>query len=147
MATELELALFEGELVEVRDLPEADRWHLERDGNVPLGVLAVVHPMSKPTELYKARIRWTDYFGPFSLKFLNMETGADNDPNAWPRCFGFRPGSCDACLPWTAEGHGLHPEWKNSAVQSFPPVEVPLQHALLRVQSSLDNTYQGRGIA
>lgn len=145
MATDLELALFAEELIEVRRLPEAHRWQLERDGDVPLGLFAVMHPSSHPTELYRARLRWLDYFGPFSLKFINMKTGADNDPKAWPRCFGFRPGSLDACLPWTAEGHGLHPEWKNSPAQCFPMIEAPMQHALLRVQSSLDTTYQGRG--
>lgn len=147
MATELEKLLFEEELQAVRDLPEACRWKLERDETVPLGLIAVMHPISKPTEFYKARIRWSDYFAPFSLKFINMETGADNDPMAWPRCFGFRPGSLDACLPWTAEGHGHHPEWKNSVSKRFPKVELPMQHALLQLQSSLDNSYEGRGPA
>lgn len=145
MATELELALFAQELQEVPDLPEAHRWILERDGDVPLGLFATMHPISKPAELFKARVRWTDYFGPFSLKFINLATGADNDPRAWPRCFGFRPGSLDACLPWTTEGQALHPEWRTSAAQSFPKVQAPMQHALLRLQSSLDNSYEGRG--
>lgn len=145
MATELEQNLFEEELRTVQGLPEAGRWQLERDSSVPLGLFAVMHPISKPNELYKARIRWTDYFGPFSLKFINMQSGVDNDPTAWPRCFGFRPGSLDACLPWTAEGHGLHPDWKHSVTNAFPKVEVPLQHALLRLQLSLDGSYDGRG--
>lgn len=145
MATDLELALFAEELLEVGRLPEVSRWQLERDDDVPLGLFAVMHPISTPTDLYRARLRWTNYFGPFSLKFINMTTGADNDPQAWPRCVGFRPSSLDACLPWTAEGHGLHPEWKNSPTQCFPAVDAPMQHALLRLQSSLDNTFQGRG--
>ena len=145
MATELELALFAEEFVFVRRLPEAPRWQLERDDDVPLGLFAVMHPISHPSELYRARLRWKDYFGPFSLKFLNMKTGEDTDPQAWPRCFGFRPSSLDACLPWTAEGHGHHPEWRNSPTQCFPAVDAPMQHALLRVQLSLDNSYQGRG--
>lgn len=145
MATELELALFAEELLEVRQLPEANRWELERDHQVPLGLFADMHPASKPADTYRARLRWTDYFGPFSLKFINIQTGADNDPQAWPRCFGFRPGSLDACLPWTAEGQALHPEWKTSTTQSFPSVDAPMQHALLRVQRSLDMTFQGRG--
>lgn len=145
MATELELALFEEELVVVRGLPEASRWQLERDTTIPLGLYAVMHPIGKPSELFKARFRWSDYFGPFSLKFVNMETGLENDPQAWPRCFGFRPGSLDACVPWTAEGHTLHPEWNNSATKAFPQVEVPMQHALLRVQFVLDSSYEGRG--
>jgi hypothetical protein len=145
MATELEQTLFEDELQMVQNLPEARRWQLERDNTVPLGLFAVMHPISKSTELYKARIRWTDYFGPFSMKFINTETGVDTDPKAWPRCFGFRPGSLDACLPWTAEGHTLHPEWKNSGANAFPRAELPLQHALLRIQLALDTSYEGRG--
>jgi len=145
MATELELALFNEELQAVRSLPEASRWQLERDDSVPLGLFVTMHPIAKPTELYKARIRWTDYFGPFSLKFIDIDTGLDNNPKAWPKCFGFRPGSLDACLPWTAEGQALHPEWKNSPTQCFPKVDAPMQHALLRIQFSLDESYEGRG--
>lgn len=145
MATELEQTLFEEELQTVHDLPEASRWQLERDNTVPLRLFAVMHPISKPDELYKARISWIDYFGPFSLKFINMGTGVDTDPMAWPKCFGFRPGSLDACLPWTAEGHALHPEWKNSATNAFPSIELPLQHALLQLQLALDSSYDGRG--
>lgn len=145
MATELELALFEDELVSVQRLPEATRWKLERDATYSLGLFAEMHPLSNPSELYKARICWSDYFGPFSLKFINMMTGSETDPAAWPRCFGFRPTSFDACLPWTAEGHALHPDWKNSGVNAFPKVDAPMQFALLQVQFSLDNTYKGRG--
>lgn len=146
MATEFEQALFAEELQTIRELPEAERWQLERDETVPLGLFAVMHPISSPDEFYKARIRWTDYFGPFSLKFINMMNGTDSDPIAWPKCFGFRPKSQDACLPWTAEGHALHPEWKNSTTQRFPNVDAPMQHALLRVQFALDTSYQGRGL-
>lgn len=145
MATELELALFEEELETVRRLPEATRWKLERDAACPLGLFAEMHAQSKPTELYKAHLRWTDYFGPFSLKFVNLTTGSETDPAAWPRCFGFRPASLDACLPWTAEGHALHPDWKNSLSNRFPKVDAPMQFALLQIQHSLDHAYEGRG--
>src|SRR5574338_122020 len=109
MATPFELALFEQQFEEVRALPDASRWDLERDKAVPLGLFAVMHPVSNTQELFKARLRWHDLFRPPSLKFIDIGTGADNSPSAWPRCFGFRPGSLDACLPWTEEGHGLHP--------------------------------------
>lgn len=144
MAAELDLALFEEELEQVRALPEANRWVLERGGQ-PLELLATMHPLRKPSDLFKARIRWPNYFGPFSLKFLNFQTGAETDPNAWPRCFGFRPSSFDACLPWTLEGHGLHPEWKSSPSNRFPQVEAPMHYALRQIQFSLDSSYQGRG--
>lgn len=145
MATELELALFKEELEGVRSLKEAPRWQLERDDSVPLGLFVVMHPASDLKQLYKARLRWSNYFGPFSLKFVNMTTAADNDPSSWPKCHGFRPGSLDACLQITAEGHGLHPEWTHSAATRFPNVELPMQFALLQLQVILDNSYQGRG--
>lgn len=145
MATELELALFEEELTSVQSLPEAKRWQLERDLSVPLGLFASMHPVRQPTEIYRARIRWADYFGPFSLKFINTVTGTDDDPTAWPVCFGFRPASLGACLSITAEGHGWHPDWKTSREHSFPKVELPMQHALLQIQLLLDDSYSGRG--
>ena len=145
MATDFELALFEQQLEEVLALPEACRWSLERDTTVPLGVLAVMHPLGKPEELFKARLRWIDLMKAPSLKFIDIATGSDNAPAAWPKCFGFRPGSLDACLPWTAEGQTLHLEWAQSAANAFPNVDAPVQFALLNVQLSLDHSYQGRG--
>lgn len=145
MATELELSLFSEELDTVRELEEAARWQLERDESVPLGLFVVMHPSSDPKQLYKARLRWTNYFGPFSLKFVDAKTHVDTDPNAWPRCHGFRPGSLDTCIPITAEGHALHPEWCRSSATRFPVVELPMKFALLQLQSILDNSYQGRG--
>lgn len=142
MATDFELALFERQLEEARAQPEAGRWNLERDPCVPLGVTAVMHPRRAPSDLFKARLRWADLFKPPSLKFIDLTTGADNSVAAWPRCFGFRPGSLDACLPWTAEGHSLHPEWTASGM--YPQVEAPVQFALLNLQFALDNSYQGR---
>lgn len=146
MATDFELALFDEELLEVRNLPEAIRWNLERDGKVPLGLFVVMHPKSKPTELYKAHLRWSSLLTAPSLKFVDLPSGAENIPSAWPQCFGFRPSSLDACLPWTAEGHTLHPEWANSTRNSFPKVDAPLQFVLLNIQASLDKTYTGRGM-
>lgn len=145
MATDFELTLFEQQLEEVLELPEACRWNLERDTSVPLGLFAVMHPRINPEELFKARLRWSDLFKAPSLKFIDMAMGSDTNPLAWPLCFGFRPGSLDACLPWTEEGQRLHPEWVQSAANAFPRVEAPVQFALLHVQSALDNSYQKRG--
>ena len=145
MATDFELAVFERQLQEALELPEAKRWILERDDTVPLGLLATMHPRSNPGELYRVRLHWSDLYKPPSLKFVSISTGNDADPKAWPRCFGFRPGSLDACLPWTEEGQRLHPEWQHSAANAFPKTDAPIQLALINVQSSLDQTYQGRG--
>ncbi len=145
MATDLELLLFEEQFRGLGHLPEAARWRLERDSSVPLGLYALMCPISHPTDLYKARLRWTDLFAPSSLKFVHLQTGVDNDPTAWPQCSGFRPGSLAAGVPWSAEGHALQAEWKNSPAHAFPKVEAPLQYALLRVHHALDSSYQGRG--
>lgn len=145
MATDFELAVFERQMREVLDLPEATRWILERDDSVPLGIFVTMHPRSNAEELFKARLRWVDLFKAPSLKFVDPTTSVDTDPRAWPRCFGFRPSGLDACLPWTEEGQRLHPEWQGSAATAFPKVDAPLQFALLNVQASLDNSYEGRG--
>jgi hypothetical protein len=145
MATDFELAVFERQLREVLELPEAKRWALERDNSVPLGLFATMHPQNNPQDLFKARLRWADLFQPASLKFIDRETSSETSVNAWPKCFGFRPSSFDACLPWTAEGQALHPEWRHSKANGFPKTDAPVQFALLNVQSSLDLTYQGRG--
>ena len=145
MAIGLDLALFEEELDAVRSLEVAARWQLERDHSAPLGLFVVMHSANDPGQLYKARLRWEDYFAPPSLKYINMLNGSDSDPTAWPRCAGFRPGSLDSCIPLTAEGHKTHPEWCRSAVTRYPVVEVPMQYALMQLQIILDNSYNGRG--
>lgn len=142
MATALELALFAQQLEEVRALPQASRWQLERDDAVPLGIVVTVAPLAHDEELFNARFRWSNYFEPPSLKFLDVKTGHEM-PSAWPKCPGFRAASLDACLPWTAEGQALHPEWARS--HAYPKCDAPLQFALLTLQATLDNDYQGRG--
>lgn len=144
MATDFERAVFEQQLEDVLKLPEAGRWTLERDESVPLGLFATMHPRTDPSSYFRAHFRWSDLFKAPSMKFVDLGTGSETSPLAWPRCFGFRPGSMDACLPWTAEGHALHPEWAASS-NAFPKVDAPVQFALLMLQASLDSTYQGRG--
>lgn len=75
MATALETVLLQQHLTEVLALPESCRWHLEKDDSVLLGVTVVLHSTKAPQDLYKARLNWTDYSKPVSLKFLNMNTG------------------------------------------------------------------------
>lgn len=144
MATDFELAVFEQQLEDVLDLPEASRWTLERDDSVPLGLFVTTHPRTEPARLYRARFRWSDLYKAPSLKFIDLQTGSDGVPEAWPRCHGFRPGSLDACLPWTAEGHALHPDWATSGTNAFPKVDAPVQFALMMLQVTLDTTFQGR---
>jgi hypothetical protein len=145
MATDFELAVFERQLQEALELPEARRWTLERDESVPLGLFVTMYPRSNPDERYTARLRWIDLYKPPSLKFIDVATNSEACPNAWPKCYGFRPSSLDACIPWTEEGHKLHPEWQNSSTNAFPKTDAPVQFALLNIQASLDQTYEGRG--
>jgi hypothetical protein len=145
MASDFERNLFEQELAKVRGLPEAQRWKLERDNTVALGVTVELWPAGAPDDKYLARLVWADYFGPPSLKFLNLVSRAENDPTAWPMCRGFRPGSLDACVNWTAEGHRLHPDWQANERTAFKQREAPVQFALLTLQHEMDSGYTGRG--
>lgn len=147
MASDFEIDLFMQELANVRGLPEAERWKIEQDLTVSLGVTIELSPAASPNDRYLARLRWTDYFGPPSLKFLNLSTGAENDPAAWPQCRSFRPSSLDACVSWTAEGHRLHPDWQSQGHTAYTAKEAPMQFVLLTLQHELDTTYTGRGHA
>ncbi len=145
MATELELDLFEEQLGEVAKLPGASRWRVEREKNFPLGLLVTMHPASNPAHSYTARIRWNgDLFGPFSLQFVNPDTGADRETSAWPQCGGFSPTAFAACIPITQEGHQLHPEWKTNRATRFPQTDTPVTFAIESVQDILDTSYTGR---
>ena len=144
MASDFERMLFEDELASIQLLPEASRWKVERDDAVPLGIKVLLHSIKEPAELYLARFRWTDYFKAPSLKFLNLINGSETDPTAWPRVRGFRPTTFDACVSWTSEGHGLHPEWVNSPATAYSKKDAPMQFAVLTLQFEMDSFYEGR---
>ncbi|WP_207000030.1 hypothetical protein [Trinickia mobilis] len=145
MATEFDLMLFEQHFWAALALPVAKRWNLERDDSSPLEVFCTMHPRTAPSELYKVRLRWTDYSMPFSLKFINVVSGAENDQHAWPNIEGSRPSSLFLCAPFTTEGNSYHPEWARSAATRYKTPDEPLVFALLQIQHLLDNTYLGRG--
>lgn len=146
MATEFDLMLFEQHLQAALESPAAKRWNLERDPSVPLGVSCVMHPRTAPTELFKARLRWTDYSNPPSVKFLSMDTGSETDVKAWPLIEGGRASPpFFLCAPWTQEGNFHHPEWATSQAARHQAPEDPLEFALTQLQHLFDNTYQGRG--
>lgn len=145
MATEYDLVLFEQHLQAALELPAAKRWSLERDKSVPLGVFCLMHPRTAPSDLYKVRLHWTDYSMPFSLKFVSIETGAENDQHAWPNIEGSRPSHFFLCAPFTKEGNDHHPEWARSSITGYRTPDEPLVFALVLVQHLLDNTYQSRG--
>lgn len=147
MASEFELALFEQEFADILASPDAARWVLERDMAVPLGLYATLRSSKAPEEAYLARLRWTKLFEPPSLKFVTLDTRSAEIPLAWPQCNGFRPASLDACVSWTAEGHQLHPDWRDSTRTAFRPRDRPIHFAIELIQHELDCSYQGRGHA
>lgn len=145
MSTEYDLVLFEQHLQAALELPAAKRWNLERDKSVPLGALCLMRPRTSPSDQYKVRLHWTDYSMPFSLKFVSIETSAENDQHAWPNIEGSRPSHFFLCAPFTKEGNDHHPEWARSSTTRYRTPDEPLVFALVQVQHLLDNTYQGRG--
>ena len=131
------------DLGEVLALPEASGWMLERVG--PLEIWATLAPASHPAERFQARLVWSAYpdHAP-SLKFRDPATGRLDLPTAWPQAPGFRPGSLDACVNWTAEGLALHPEWHGDPKYRWDPHGNVLLKILRLVQETLDDGYQGR---
>lgn len=143
MVHDLSDLCLEADFAEVVASPEAERWTLKLAGR--LEILATMSPRSSPNEKFQARLWWMEYPGGLpSLKFRNPATGSLADPHAWPVCPGFRPTSFDTCVNWTAEGHGLHPEWSQSAATRWNTSGNPLFRALCIVQDTLDLGFGGR---
>lgn len=101
-------------------------------------------PASDPEETYFARIAWTEYPGaPPSVKFAMSIGGALDDPRAWPTVPGFRAQSFDICMPFTAEGFALHPEWAGTA-EKWRSTGNPFLHVASTLQRLIDTQYSGR---
>lgn len=142
MATVDETLLIE-DFKAVEETEEAKRWILGRGNS--LEVSAKMSPQGRPSDVYWAFFRWQSYPGSLpSLKFRNLVTGSETDPEAWPLLPGFRPNSFDTCVHWTAEGHGLHPEWTKGSATKHNPAGNVLFCSLCFLQDGLDFTYQGR---
>src|SRR5439155_26633189 len=95
---------------ETQAAEDSNRWELSMVG--PFGVLATISPSAAPAERFQARLVWSKYSDePPSIKFRDPETGRLDVTRAWPIVRGFRPGSFDTCVNWSAEGFQLHPEW------------------------------------
>lgn len=143
MGTALSVLNLDEDLEEVLTLPEASRWTIERAG--PLEVWVSTSPAAVPHERFQVRLLWQAYpdRAP-SLKFRDPTTGRLDLARAWPQVPGFRPGSLDACLPWTAEGLALHPEWQGDPNYRWDPHGNVLMKVLRYIQEALDDDYQGR---
>ena len=98
-----------------------------------------------PKDEFIARLRWAKYPDELpSLKFLDAVRGSDTNKNAWPTGQGMRPDSLDTCMHWTAEGHGLHPEWNNASGYGLNAEGNVLMQALAYLQQWFDVEYTGR---
>jgi hypothetical protein len=79
-----------------------------------------------------------------SIKPVDPATGASDVRTAWPDCDGFRP-TTDLCMPLSAEGYAVHPEWQNDPVLCWRSAGNPLLRVLEELQILLDNRARYRG--
>lgn len=80
-----------------------------------------------------------------SIKPIDPTTGQSANVRAWPACDGFRPVG-DICMPLTAEGFALHPEWMNDPALRWISTGNPILRVLEELQGQIDNPtkYHGR---
>lgn len=134
---------FDQDLEEVVASKPAKRWTVKKTGE--LEVTVVLSSQKAPEETFIARHRWSRYpDGLPSLKFLDAVGGAENSKYAWPTGQGMRPDSFDTCMHWTAEGHALHPDWKNARGYGLNSDGNVLRQALMFLQQWFDFEYTGR---
>lgn len=140
---EFQRASFDQDLDEVLASEPAKRWKLEKTAQ--LEVTVMLGSRTAPKEEFIARLRWAKYpDGLASLKFLDAVGGCDTNKNAWPTGQGMRPDSLDTCMHWTAEGHALHPEWKNARGYGLSGEGNVLMQALAFLRQWFDLEYTGR---
>ena len=140
---QLDLKCFEADLAEVRATEEVKRWDIKQTPD-SIEITVCVSSIKELAEIYIARLRWDRYpANPPSLKFVDAN-GTENNPRAWPQCAGFRPASLDACVNWTREGFGLHPDWAKAPATRWDPRGNALFRALNLLQQTLDLSNSGR---
>lgn len=143
MTNDFSVLCLEADFAEIVASPESSRWTLTLNNQREVSV--TMSPSSVSHEQFQACLYWSEYpSSPPSLKFRDPKTGNLNDPRAWPQCPGFRPTSLDSCVNWTAEGHGLHPEWRNSPATRWIPDGNALCRVLHILQDTLDLSFSGR---
>ncbi len=118
--------------------------HLHADPNESAVYWLEMASASDPNETYVARIGWTTYPGsPPSVKFATEIGGRLDVTSAWPQIPGFRPTAFDICMPFTAEGFNVHPEWRTSA-EAWKSTGNPFLFVASTVQRLLDTRCSGR---
>jgi hypothetical protein len=102
-----------------------------------------LHPRSAPEERYFARLVWSCYpHAPPSVVFASGVGGELGRPRDWPTIAGYRPPN-DICMPFTAEGFGLHPEWCTGPY-AWRADGNPFLRVAQQLQDDLDSRYGGR---
>jgi hypothetical protein len=98
-------------------------------------------------ESYCIRFRCPGYpEEPFSVKPVDPETKDPSIVRAWPSCDGFRPPS-DLCMPLSAEGYALHPEWRNDPRWRWDPRGNPLLRVVEELETRVNDPSKYRGRA
>jgi hypothetical protein len=142
----------ESEINLARDAPAAADFLASRGGQLhspcaeePGVWWGEFHPASDEPQTYFARLAWRVYPGaPPSVKFAVSVGGSLDDPTAWPIAAGFRPTSLDICMPFTAEGFALHPNWCQSS-HAWSPAGNPFLAVVRELQRRLNGpSYRGR---
>jgi len=103
-----------------------------------------LHPASAAEESYYVRLVWTTYpYQAPSVKFADGIGGSVTVTKAWPLIPGYRAASFDICKPMTAEGYGLHAEWRQGP-DGWPTAGNPFLWLVEILQFDLDHDYSGR---
>ena len=147
MTTTLDALNLADDLEEIIGLEDAHRWKIQVCDN-PLELHVELAPSGRATELYQARLLWSEYPGQApSLKFRDPSTGRLDVPAAWPEGGPFRPTSFCACVSYTAEGFSMHPEWVRDPKTRWDSRGNVLLKVLRFLQDDLDFTSTGRHVA
>jgi hypothetical protein len=102
-----------------------------------------LHPRAEPQECFVARLAWSIYpHRPPSIAFCDGVGGPTNVMGAWPRIPGYRAPN-DICMPFTAEGFALHPDWANGP-NGWRPSPNPYLRVVTQLQDDLDCRCTGR---
>ena len=103
-----------------------------------------MRPAGVPSDIYYVRVAWSAYpHEAPSVKFAVCVGGSVAVTSAWPVIPGYRPASFDICKPFTAEGYGLHSEWRTGP-DAWPTTGNPFLWVAEMLQYDLDNHYGGR---
>lgn len=117
---------------------------LHADADDPAVSWLEMIPAGDSDQIYIARLAWTSYPGAApSVKFATAVGGRLDVTSAWPTVPGFRPTVFDICMPFTAEGFNVHPEWRTSA-EAWQAAGNPFLFVTSTLQRLLDTRYTGR---